>query len=70
MSPSLQLHKEVLLVLVLQLTPFMLRSLFLYLDSKGRGGVGHGYVPIPLGRQSGKFEHRNSSVSQVASSSE
>jgi hypothetical protein len=32
-------------------------------------GVGHGYVPIPLGRQSGKFERSNSSVSQVASSS-
>jgi hypothetical protein len=70
MSSSLQLQKEVLLVLVLQLTPFMLRSFFLYLDSKGRGGVGHGYVPIPLGKQLGKFEHRNSSVSQVASSSE
>jgi hypothetical protein len=37
MSPSLQLQKEVLLDLVLQLTHFMLRSFFLYLDSKGRG---------------------------------
>jgi hypothetical protein len=34
------------------------------------GGVGHDYVPISLGRQSGKLERRNSSVSQVASSSE
>jgi hypothetical protein len=33
----LQLQKEVLLDLVLQLTYFMLRSFFLYLDSKGRG---------------------------------
>jgi hypothetical protein len=52
MLSSLQLQKEVLLDLVLQLTYFMLRSFFLYLDSKGRGAR-HGYVPIPLGRQSG-----------------
>jgi hypothetical protein len=71
MSSSLQLQKEVLFDLVLQLTHFMLRSFFLYLDSKGAGGgVGHGYVPIPLGRKSGKFERRNSSVSQVASTFE
>jgi hypothetical protein len=70
MSSSLQLQKEVLLVLVFQLTPFMLRSFFLYLDSMGRGGVGHDYIPIPLGRQSGKFERKNSLVSQVASYSE
>jgi hypothetical protein len=37
MSSSLQLHKEVLLALVLQLTLFILRSFFLYLDSKGSG---------------------------------
>jgi hypothetical protein len=70
MSFSLQLQKEVLLTLVLQLTHSILRSFFLYFDSKGRGGVGHDYVPISLGRQLGKLEHRNSSVSQVASSSE
>jgi hypothetical protein len=70
MSFSLQLQKEVLLILVLQLTLFILRSFFLCFDSKGRGGVGHGYVPISVGRQSGKLERRNSSVSQVAYSSE
>jgi hypothetical protein len=38
---------------------------------KGQVGVGVlGYVPIPLGRKSGKREHRKSSVSHVASSSE
>jgi hypothetical protein len=69
MSSSLQLQKEVLFVLVFQPILFRLSSFSLYLDSKGRGGVGHGYIPIPLGKQSGKFERRNSSVSQVASSS-
>jgi hypothetical protein len=70
MSSSLQLQKEVLFVLAFRLILFMLSSYFSYLDSNGRGGLRHGYVPIPLGRQSGKFERRNSSVSQVASSSE
>jgi hypothetical protein len=70
MSSSLQLQKEVLLILVLQLTHSILRSFFLCFDSKGRGGVGHDYIPISLGSQSGKLERRNSSVSQVASSSE
>jgi hypothetical protein len=38
---------------------------------KGQVGVGVlGYVPIPLGRNSGKRERRKSSVSHVASSSE
>jgi hypothetical protein len=37
MSSSLQLQKEDLLALVLQLTVFILRSFFLYLDLKGRG---------------------------------
>jgi hypothetical protein len=38
---------------------------------KGQVGVGVlGYVPIPLGRKSGKRERRKSSVSHVASSSE
>jgi hypothetical protein len=67
---SLQLRKEVLLILILQLTLSTLRSFVLYLDSKGRGRVGHDYVPISLGRQLGKLERKNSSVSQVASSSE
>jgi hypothetical protein len=70
MSFSLQLQKEFFLTLVLELTHSILRSFFLYFDLKGRGGVGHGYVPIFVGRQSGKLERRNSSVSQVASSSE
>ena len=69
MSPSLQLQKEALLFQFYSLTWLMLRSSFLYLDSKGRG-LGYGYVPISLGRQSGQFERRKSSVSQVASSSE
>jgi hypothetical protein len=34
------------------------------------GGVRQDYVPNSLGRQSGKLERRNSSVSQVASSAE
>jgi hypothetical protein len=38
---------------------------------KGQVGVGVlGYVPIPLGKTSGKRERRKSSVSHVASSSE
>jgi hypothetical protein len=38
---------------------------------KGQVGVGVlGYVPIPLGRKSGKRERRKSSVSHIASSSE
>jgi hypothetical protein len=36
MSFSLQLQKEVLLILVLQLTLFILRSFFLCFDSKDR----------------------------------
>jgi hypothetical protein len=70
MSSSLQLQKEVLLILVLQLTLPILRSFSYVLIQRAEGGVGHDYVPISLGRQSGKLEHRNSSVSQVASSSE
>jgi hypothetical protein len=38
---------------------------------KGQVGVGAlGYIPIPLGRKSGKRERRKSSISHVASSSE
>jgi hypothetical protein len=38
---------------------------------KGQVGVGVlGYILIPLGRKSGKQEHRKFSVSHVASSSE
>jgi hypothetical protein len=70
MSSSLQLQKEVLLALVLQVTLFILRSFSYILIQRAGGGDGHGYVLIPLGRQSGKFERRNSSVSQIASSSE
>jgi hypothetical protein len=37
---------------------------------KGQVGVGVlGYVPIPLGRKSGKQERRKSSISHIASSS-
>jgi hypothetical protein len=43
---------------------------FLYLDSKGRWGGVLDYVPTPLGRKSGKREHRKSSVSHVTSSTE
>jgi hypothetical protein len=46
MSSSLQLQKEALLDLVLHLTQFLLRPSFLYLDSKGRGVLGHSYVLI------------------------
>jgi hypothetical protein len=71
MSFSLQLQKEVLLDLFSQLTLLLSTRFLLYLDSKGRWGVVVlGYVPIPLGRKSGKREHRKSSVSHVASSSE
>jgi hypothetical protein len=55
MSFSLQLQKEVLLDLVSQLTLLLLTMFLLYLDSKGRWGVAVlGYVPMPLGRKSGK----------------
>jgi hypothetical protein len=70
MSSSLQLQKEVLLILFLQLTLPILRSFSYVLIQREGGGVGHDYVPISLGRQSGTLERRNSSVSQVASSSE
>jgi hypothetical protein len=70
MSSSLQLQKEVLLIFVLQLTLSILRSYSYVLIQRARGVVGHSYVLISLGRQSGKLERRNSSVSQVASSSE
>jgi hypothetical protein len=54
MSFSLQLQKEVLLDLVSQFTLFLLTMFLLYLDSKGCGVGVLGYVPIPLGRKSGK----------------
>jgi hypothetical protein len=70
MSCSLQLQKEVLINLFPQLTLFLITRFFLYLDSKGRWGVGVlGYVPTPLGRKLGKQDRRKSSVSHVASSS-
>ena len=70
MSFSLQLQKEVLLSFTSQLLHSELRSYFWKLDSKGRRRVGGDYVPASLGRQSGKLDLKNSSVSQVASSSE
>jgi hypothetical protein len=71
MSFSLQLQKETLLKLNPQLRLPLLSKFFLQLDSKGRWGVVFwGYVPIPLGRKSGKRERRKSSVSHVASSAE
>jgi hypothetical protein len=55
----------------LQLTIPLTSKFFLYLNSKGRWGVGFwDYIPTPLGRKSGKRERRKSSVSHVASSTE
>jgi hypothetical protein len=49
----------------------LINFLSLIFRFKGQVGVGVlGYVLIPLGRKSGKSEHRKSLVSQVASSSE
>jgi hypothetical protein len=53
----------------LTINSFYIKIIFLIIRFKGQG-EGHDYVPISLGRQSGKLERRNSSVSQVASSSE
>jgi ABC-type cobalt transport system substrate-binding protein len=71
MSSSLQLQKEVLLELFFTTysTPSNLVSLIFRF--KGQVGVGVlGYIPTPLGRKSGKREHRESSVSHIASSTE
>jgi hypothetical protein len=70
MSFSLRLQKEVLFKSFLKLTTPLASKFFLYLDSKGRWGGVLGYVPTPLGRKSGKREHRKSLVSHVASSTE
>jgi hypothetical protein len=71
MSFSLRLQKEVLFESFSKLTLPLTSKFSLYLDSKGQVGVGFlGYVPTPLGRKSGKREHRKSSVSYVASSIE
>ena len=49
----------------------LVNSISLILRFKGQVGVGVlGYILIPLGRKSGKQEHRKFSVSHVASSSE
>jgi hypothetical protein len=53
-----------------RINSFYFKIFFLIFWFEGQRGVGHDYVPISLGRQSGKLEHRNSLVSQVASSSE
>jgi hypothetical protein len=46
-------------------------NVILFATSEGQVGVGFwGYVPIPLGRKSGKRERRKSSVSHIASSTE
>jgi hypothetical protein len=70
MSFSLRLQKEVLVKSFLKLTLPLTSKFFLYLDSREGGGGVSGYVPTPLGRKSGKREHRKSSVSHVASSTE
>jgi hypothetical protein len=70
MSFSLQLQKEALLKSFSKLTIPLTSKFLLYLDSKGRWVGVLDYVLTPLGRKSGKREHRKSSVSHVASSTE
>jgi hypothetical protein len=72
MSSSLQLQKEALLKLNPQLRLSLLsKFFFLIIEFKGQVGVGFwGYIPISLGRKSGKRERRKSFVSHVASSAE